>query len=112
MSRRVRPGGLASVALVVAISLSAAGDSTGSGPDLPKVPFANQPCQSLSSADQATLKIPGPLTARSDRAPGTLPFDNVCTYDHGGSRYAQVGFMSKGDYEANSSGNRSTKQKP
>src|SRR5262249_59229127 len=103
MSRRVRPGGLASVALVVAISLSAAGDSTASGPDLPKVPFANQPCQSLSSADQATLKIPGPLTARSDRAPGTLPFDNVCTYDHGGSRCARGGFTSAGGHQAESS---------
>src|SRR5262249_61036263 len=97
MSRRVRPGGLASVALVVAISLSAAGDSTASGPDLPKVPFANQPCQSLSSADQATLKIPGPLTARSDRAPGTLPFDNVCTYDHGGRPYPPARLTNKGE---------------
>ncbi len=77
-------------------------------PTLPKVPFGNQPCQSLSSADQAALKMTGPVVAKPDRAPATLPFDNMCTYVHGGTRYAQVGYQVKADYDLNSSGNRST----
>jgi hypothetical protein len=79
-----------------------------SGDDVPKVPFGNQPCQSLSAADQATLQFPGTLTGRPDRAPATLPYDNVCTWDHGGTRYVQIGYQAKIDYDANRGGNQST----
>ena len=82
-------------------------------PEPPKVPFANQPCQSLSSNDQAALKMFTPVHANASRAPGTLTFDNVCDYIHGGTRQVQIGYMTKGDYDLNSHGNRSTeKQAP
>jgi hypothetical protein len=79
-----------------------------SQPTPPKVPFGNQPCQSLSAADEATLKMPSPIDAKPDRAPAKLAFDNMCTYTHAGTRYAQVGYMTKGDYDMNSTGNRSS----
>src|SRR4051794_5634126 len=65
-------------------------------PAPPKVPFGDQPCQSLSSADETTLKMFTPVHGQAERAPGTLPFDNVCTYVHAGTRQAQVGYMTKG----------------
>lgn len=74
----------------------------------PKVPFNNQPCQSLAAADQATLKMDGPLKTTPFRAPATLMFDNVCSYYHGGTRVSQIGYMTKADYDGNKSGNRST----
>lgn len=77
----------------------------------PKVPFGSHPCQSLSPADEATLKMPSPIDARPDRAPAKLTFDNMCTYTHAGTQYAQVGYMTKGDYDTNSTGNRSTSRK-
>ena len=77
-------------------------------PTPPKVPFTNQPCNSLSAADEASLKIPTPINAKADRAPAKLPFDNVCTYTHGGTREVQVGYQTKIDYDGNNSGNRST----
>ncbi len=79
----------------------------------PKVPFNNDPCQALTAADQATLKIDGPIHATAGRAPGNLKSDNICDYTHGGTRVSQIGFMTKVDYDANSNGNRSkTHQAP
>jgi hypothetical protein len=79
----------------------------------PKVPFNNDPCQSLTAADQAALKIDGPLKATPGRAPGNLKSDNVCDYTHGGTRVSQIGFMNQSDYDLNSTGNRSkTRQAP
>ncbi|HMF15184.1 MAG TPA: hypothetical protein VKE94_22875 [Gemmataceae bacterium] len=79
----------------------------GQTPQPPKVPFSNHPCQSLTPADEATLKMPSPTDARPDRAPVKLAFDNMCTYTHAGTQYAQVGYMTKADYDTNSTGNRS-----
>lgn len=79
----------------------------------PKVPFNNDPCQALTAADQATLKIDGPIHATPGRAPGNLKSDNVCDYTHGGTRVSQIGFMNQGDYDMNSKSNRSkTRQAP
>ncbi len=50
----------------------------------------------------------GTVVGKADRAQATLPFDNVCNYLRGGNRYAQVGYQTKGDYDMNNSGNRST----
>jgi hypothetical protein len=72
------------------------------------VPFSNHPCQSLSPADEATLKMPSPIDARPDRAPTKLAFDNMCTYTHAGTQHAQVGYMTNADYDTNSTVNRST----
>jgi hypothetical protein len=94
--------------LAVAVVVMSPGASVASGLEVPKVPFGNQPCQSLSAADQATLQFPEKMTAAPDRAPAGLPHDNVCTWSHGGSRYVQIGYMAKVDYDANSTGNRST----
>lgn len=78
-------------------------------PQPPKAPFSNHRCQSLTPADEATLKMPSPIDARPDRAPAKLAFDDMCTYTHGGAHYAQVGYMTKADYDTNSTGNRNTK---
>jgi hypothetical protein len=86
----------------------ARGQTPARNPTPPKVPFNNQPCQSLAAADQVTLKMNGPLKATPGRAPGNLTFDNVCSYDHGGTRVSQIGYMTKGDYDLNGPGNRST----
>ena len=77
-------------------------------PTPPKVPAGNQPCQSLSGADRSALGMPGTTVGAPDRAPATLPFDNVCTSLDGGSQVSQVGFMTKADYNMNSHDNRST----
>ena len=74
----------------------------------PKVPFNNQPCRSLTPADQVTLKMDGPLKETPFKAPGDLKLDNVCSYYHGGTRVAQIGYMTKADYDGNSHSNRST----
>ena len=79
----------------------------------PKVPFDNKPCEALTTADQASLKMPTPLKVAADRAPAKLTFDNVCSYSRGGTLESQVMFQTKGDYDMNSTGNRSTeKQAP
>jgi hypothetical protein len=100
---RVRPVSL----LILTGALCTVGDARSGELTPPKVPFGNHPCQSLSSADQATLKFPNGMTTAPDRAPATLPFDNVCTWFHGGTQYVQIGFQTQGDYDANSTGNRS-----
>jgi len=101
------------VACAVVSALPVSGSGQSKGPTTPKVPFGNQPCASLSAADRAMLKMPATVSAKPDRAPATLPVDNVCTYENGGSRYVQIGFQVKIDYDANSSGNRSkTRQAP
>ena len=102
---------LVACAVLSAFSINGSGQSNR--PTTPKVPFGNQPCASLSAADRAMLKMPATITAKPDRAPATLPIDNVCTYESGGTRYAQIGFQVKIDYDANSTGNRSkTRQAP
>ena len=73
------------------------------GPTLPMVPFGNQPCQSLSAADLENLKLPSAAPGKSDRAPATLPFDNLCFY-----RGIHVGYMTQIDYDSNQQGNRSS----
>src|SRR5215469_15234485 len=102
---------LSLLALATVVPLSGLGQSKG--PILPKVPFSNKPCESLSAADRATLKMAGTVQDKPDRAPATLPFDNICTYLNGGSKDAQIGYQTKVDYDTNSSGNRSnTRQAP
>lgn len=108
--RRGRPGRVfPCAALLAGLTFMTTGYRMDRGaPELPKVPFGNHPCQSLSTGDQGTLKMPGSMDAKSDRAPATLPFDNMCTYTHGGTKYAQVGFETKADYDLNTRGNRSS----
>ncbi len=79
-------------------------------PEQPKVPFENQPCQSLSPDEQAKIKMNPPVHSTPSRAPATLKSDNVCDYVHGGTRQAQVGYMTKADYDLNSSDNRSSEK--
>ncbi len=98
------PGRVAVVSFVLVVAPL----SAGGAPEAPKVPFGNQPCASLSAADQAALGIPAPVTASAIRAPGTLPFDNGCNYFHGGTRYLQIGYQTEMDHHVNAGGNRST----
>lgn len=86
----------------------AAAGVTGSPSNLPKVPFGNQPCQSLSQAEQQTLEQKAwghveLVSGKADRAPAGLPFDNICTYHEFG-----VSYMTQGDYKFNRDGNHST----
>jgi hypothetical protein len=105
-------GGWGSQRVATALELAAPSIVGNAGqPTLPKVPFGNKPCQSLTSSDEATLKVSGPLDRRADRAPATLPYDSFCSYTHGGTLVTQVGYQTKLDYDANSSGNRSTTRK-
>jgi hypothetical protein len=106
---RVLSSTLSLLALATVVSLSALGQ--GKGPILPKVPFSNKPCESLSPADRAGLKMADTVQVKPDRAPATLPFDNICTYWNGGSKDAQIGYQTKIDYDTNSTGNRSTTRK-
>ena len=78
------------------------------GPALPKVPFGNQPCQSLTAADEQSLGMENTVRAMSDRAPATLPYDNMCSYTNGGSLDAQVSYMVQIDYETNHNDNHSS----
>ena len=86
----------------------AVAQATQAPSDLPKVPFAHQPCQSLSQDEQKRIEMQAqgyatPVQGKPDRAPGNLPFDNVCIYHD-----FSVGYMSQGDYQVNHDGNRST----
>lgn len=78
---------------------------------LAKVPFGNAPCKSLTQEEQQSLEQKAlgyarPTPGKPDRAPATLPFDNVCFY----SSYVNVGYMTQADYETNSTANRSASQ--
>jgi hypothetical protein len=72
-------------------------------PTRPKVPFGNQPCQSLSVADLQSLKMSSSPPGKPDRAPATLPFDNLCFYGR-----MHLGYMTQIDYDSNKEGNRSS----
>ncbi len=105
--------GRRSLSCALLLGVGAAVSATGQArePEQPKVPFGNQPCQSLSSDDHAALKMFTPVHADASRAPSTLRIDNVCDYLHANQRQVQVGYMTKGDYDLNSDGNRSTERK-
>lgn len=77
-------------------------------PTVPKVPFGNKPCESITSGDAQGLGMPAKMSAKADRAPATLPIDNFCTWTDGGSQISQVGYMTEIDYQTNESGNKST----
>lgn len=73
------------------------------GPSRPKVPFGNQPCQSLTQGEQKQIEMRArgyarPVLGKPDRAPADLPFDNTCVYNE-----FSVGYVSQLDYAANSS---------
>lgn len=70
---------------------------------LPKVPFGNQPCQSLSAGDRQSLGLSTTQPGKADRAPAKLPFDNLCFYGA-----IHIGYMTQVDYNFNQSGNRSS----
>jgi hypothetical protein len=73
---------------------------------LPKVPFGNAPCQTLSADDQKALGATQPGAGKPDRAPAGLPFDNVCMYYP--ALGVTVGYQAKVDYDMNHDSNRST----
>jgi hypothetical protein len=109
--RTVFSSKLSLLALATIVPLTGLGQSKG--PILPKVPFSNKPCESLSATDRASLKMAESVQGKPDRAPATLPFDNICSFSSGGSKDAQIGYQTKLDYDTNSSGNRSkTRQAP
>jgi hypothetical protein len=78
-------------------------------PTVPKVPFGNQPCQSLTAADGQALGMTK-MVGKADRAPATLPIDNFCTYlqGDGANVGTEIGYVTDIDYQTNRDGNRST----
>ncbi len=91
---------------------SAALNSMGNpeAPTVPKVPFGNQPCESLTASDEQALKMVS-VHGKPDRAPATLPIDNMCSYVSGGGLAARIGYMTDEDYRFNHDGNQSTSRK-
>lgn len=88
------------------LSSLAASPTTGNAnhePILPKVPFGNPPCQSLSAGDRQNLGLSTTMLGKADRVPATLPFDNLCYF--GGIHF---GCLTENDYKFNQEGNRST----
>ena len=93
--REMFPGRIRAYLALLA-PLVAATATWGQNPQPPKVPFSSHPCQSLSPADEATLKMPSPIDARPDRAPAKLAFDDMCMSTHAGAQYAQGGLHDQG----------------
>lgn len=73
-----------------------AADGQGASSDLPKVPFGNQPCRSLSADEQKTLGIakPPPAKPSPGREPDGLAFDNTCDFG-----YQTLVYTTRSDYE-------------
>ncbi len=109
MSRRLAFRSAWSCALL-ALGAALAATARAHEPEPPTVPFGNQPCRSLDSSDHAALKMFTPVHENAFRAPSTLKLDNVCDYDHANQRQVQVAYMTKGDYDLNRDGNRSTEK--
>jgi hypothetical protein len=49
-------------------------------PGLPRVPFGNQPCQSLSQTEQQHLGLGEPVPGKPGHSPDDLSYDNDCEY--------------------------------
>lgn len=64
--------------------------------DLPKVPFGNQPCRSLSMDESKNLGVvkPAPAKPESGREPDGLAFDNTCDFG-----YQTLKYTTSSDYE-------------
>jgi hypothetical protein len=60
--------------------------------------------EELKQIEQKGLGYARPSSGKPDRAPATLPFENVCSYEG----YIQVGYMTQIDFQTNRDGNRST----
>ncbi|HJU08854.1 MAG TPA: hypothetical protein VJ727_10290 [Rhodanobacteraceae bacterium] len=68
---------------------------TNSG--MPKVPFGNRPCHSLSQNEQKSLGFNLPLKATASRTPDELPYDNTCSYESVGA--FAIEYTTRKDYE-------------
>lgn len=78
-------------------------------PALPRVPFNQQPCQSLSAADMTALHFPTPVhTVPYKETPDSLPYDNACRWYNGGTELALIAYMTQEDYDGTSQSMRST----
>lgn len=70
---------------------------------LPKVPFNQQPCQSLSDADMATLHSAMPVrTVPYKETSDSLTYDNACRWYNGGTEQTLVAYMTQEDYDGTS----------
>ncbi len=75
----------------------------------PKVPFNQQPCQSLSTADMTALNFPTTVHTISEKeTPESLPYDNACRWYNGGSQLTRIAYMTQEDYNGTSQSMRST----
>ena len=78
-------------------------------PALPKVPFNQQPCQSLSAADMAALNFPTPVHAEAFKETSVaLTYDNACRWSNGGSELTRIAYQTKEDYDGTSQNMKST----
>lgn len=75
-----------------------AAQASGSGqdPDAPKVPFGNQPCQSLTADELKGLGIAKPAPAKPEpgHEPDSLSFDNTCDFG-----YQTLMYTTRTDYQ-------------
>jgi hypothetical protein len=99
-------------AAAAALGDSALDTTRPSHPEEPRVPFGDDPCQSLSSAEEARLGMSGPVEGTRGRAPDMLAIDNTCTYTRGSRRYVRVGYQSMVDYGLASSTRSTTHRAP
>lgn len=73
---------------------------------VPKVPFANQPCQSLSATDLRGLGVAA-SSGRPARAPAELPYDNLCVFGK-----VVVAYVTQRNYESNQQHNINASRTP
>jgi hypothetical protein len=69
---------------------------TDAASDLPKVPFGNQPCRSLSADELKDLGIAKPVPAKPEpgREPDGLAFENTCDFG-----YQTLVYTTRSNYE-------------
>lgn len=81
-------------------SQAGASADTEATSDLPKVPFGNRPCQSLSQDEQKNLGFNMPVVATASRSPDGLPYDNTCSYESSYKSGAlSIEYGTRKDYE-------------
>jgi hypothetical protein len=78
-------------------------------PALPKVPFSQQPCQSLSAADMAALKFSMPVrTVPYKETSDSLTYDNACRWYNGSTELTLIAYQTQQDYDGTSQSMKST----
>lgn len=89
------------------ITQAGAVQAAGPDPDLPKVPFENQPCRSFSTNEMKKLGFAVTRPFESGRDPDRLAFDNTCDFGN-----VSVVYTSRNDYQNQKDILRSSRRTP